>query len=241
MSLADTLSTISFRYLQPLQSIPRWVSPFFTHSLSLPQRILDRCNTITPFLDSDRLCALRKAAQIRKMSTLAVGAVIQECVRRMPSDTCYLNIGVWRGFSLFAGMAANSDKRCIGVDSFVQFGGPRKQFLRRFSDLRSASHKFFDSDWREYMKTTHTEMIGVLFYDAAHDEKSQFDALVMSDPFIVIGGIIIVDDTNWGEPRNAVQRFLEHKTQYRVLFDKRTSGNCHPTFWNGLMVLEKCS
>lgn len=91
------------------------------------------------------------------------------------------------------------------------------------------------------MTKKHTEKIGVLFYDAAHDEKSQFDALMMSDPFIAKGGIIIVDDTNWDEPRNAVQRFLELKKEYRILLDKRTADNCHPTFWNGFMVLEKCS
>lgn len=175
------------------------------------------------------------------MSTLAVGAVIQESVRRMPSDACYLNIGVWRGFSLFAGMAANQDKHCIGVDSFIQFGGPRRRFLRRFARLRSSSHQFFDTDWRLYMKHQHTGKIGVLFYDAAHDEQSQFDALVISDPLIIQGGIIIIDDTNWGEPRNAVLRFLEQNKGYRIIFDVRTAANCHPTFWNGLMVLEKCS
>lgn len=241
MSLAEALATVSFRYLQPLQAIPRWISPFLTHSFSLPQCIFDRWNTVIPFLDSSRLRALKRAATMRKMSTLAVGAIICECVRRMPSDSCYLNIGTWRGFSLFAGMAGNPEKHCIGVDSFVQFGGPRRTFLRRFQKLRSTSHHFFDVDWRQYMQLQHTAKIGVLFYDAAHDEKSQLDALIMSDPLIIMGGIIIVDDTNWDEPRNAVQRFLEQNKGYRILFDQRTSGNCHPTFWNGLIVLEKCS
>lgn len=241
MSLAETLATVSFRYLQPLQPVPRWISPFLTHSFSLPQRIFDRWNTDIPFLDANRLTSLRKSAKLRKMSTLAVGAVINECVRRMPNDACYLNIGTWMGYSLFAGMAANPEKRCIGVDSFVQFGGPRSTFLCHFTKLRSASHTFFDADWRQYMRTQHTGKIGVLFYDAAHDEESQFDALILSHPLIISGGIIIIDDTNWDHPRNAVQRFLSQTKSYRLVLDQRTAGNCHPTFWNGLMVLEKCS
>lgn len=240
MVLAETLQTIRFRFLQPTRHVHMPLPLFESHDFWFPQYACDRCNTIIPFLDGHRKKALLKVSAMRKMSSLAIGAIINECVRLMPSEACYLNIGTWMGYSFFAGMAANPDKHCIGVDSFVQFGGPRQRFLRRFQKLRSNRHEFFETDWRVYMRA-HAGKIGVLFYDAAHDEVSQFDAMMLADPFIVSGGIIIVDDTNWSSPRNAVLAFLRQKNNYRLLLDQPTAGNCHPTFWNGIMVLQKCS
>lgn len=240
MSLSEALHSVRFRTLQPLRPAPKILRPFLTHGFRTVPWICEHLNTVAPFLGSARRKALRRASFMRKMSTFAVGAVINECVRRMPDDSCYLNIGTWRGFSLFAGMAENPTKHCIGVDSFVEFGGPRKSFFRRFQTLKSDRHEFFESDWREYM-TRHTEKIGVFFYDAAHDEKSQFDALVIADPFIVPDGIMIIDDTNWSGASDAVKAFLSHKKNYRLLFEQLTADNCHPTFWNGISVIQKCS
>ena len=137
-------------------------------------------------------------------------------------------------------MAANSDKHCIGVDSFSEFGGTRDEFERRFLQLGSEHHEFFQSDWKEYMKK-HTAKIGVFFYDAEHDEKNQFDAMMLATPFIVPGGIIIVDDANWAGPSNAVKSFLSQNMNYTCIFEQKTACNCHPTFWNGLVILQKCS
>lgn len=238
MTLAEAFRSIHFRYIQPHTNIQQFLG--LIRILQL-QPFFDRWNTVVPFLSSERWKSLQSLSCMPKMSTFAVGAIVNECVRRMPTDACYLNIGTWRGYSLFAGMAENTDKQCIGVDSFVQFGEPRAAFLRDFQKLRSAHHSFFDVDWREYMQKKHTEKIGVLFYDGAHDEQSQFDAMVDADPFIIHHGIIIVDDTNWAGPKDAVTHFLQEKKNYRCVFEHGTASNCHPTFWNGIMVLEKIS
>ncbi len=172
------------------------------------------------------------------MSTIAIGAILNECVREMPEDACYLNIGTWYGYSLFSGMIGNAGKWCIGVDSFEQFDHPKSECLRRFEELRSDRHVFHVTDWRQYMEK-HTQKIGVLFYDADHSETCQYESLLLCDPFIIEGGIVVVDDTNWTGPRRATERFLRDHNNYEVLFDVATFCNCHPTFWNGLMVLRK--
>ena len=53
------------------------------------------------------------------------------------------------------------------------------------------------------------------------------------------GGFIIVDDTNWESSRKALIDFLSAHPGYELLYDIPTTGNCHPTFWNGLMVARK--
>lgn len=47
------------------------------------------------------------------MSTFAIGAIINRAVRQMPSNTGYVNVGRWHGFTLLAGMLGNAKKRCI--------------------------------------------------------------------------------------------------------------------------------
>lgn len=173
------------------------------------------------------------------MSTVAIGAIINECVREMPENACYLNIGTWYGYSLFAGMAGNSGKRCIGVDSFQQFGQPQVAFRRRFEKQRSDRSVFYEMDWRRYMHEIHREKIGVLFYDASHDEENQYASLVCCDPFIIDGGIVLIDDTNWTGPRDGTRHFLDEHPNYKIIFSIATPWNCHPTFWNGLMILRK--
>lgn len=207
--------------------------------VSIPlQFFFDVFNTVVPFLDPNRLSELRKISRMKKMSTIAIGAIINECVREMPRDACYLNIGTWYGYSLFAGMVGNASRRCIGIDSFEQFGHPKVECLRRFEELRSDRHEFHVSDWRQYM-AKHASEVGVFFYDADHSEDCQYESLLSCHPFIVDGGIVIVDDANWTGPRRATERFLRLHSEYEVLLDVATYCNCHPTFWNGLMILRK--
>lgn len=189
--------------------------------------------------DPRRLHALRKLSRMPKMSTVAIGAFVNLLVQSLPRDQAYLNIGVWYGYSLLAGMLGNTAKRCIGVDTFRYFGGPRRQFFRRFHRYRSPRHAFFDMDWRQYFAHVHRGPIGLLYYDAEHDYESQYQALNSAAPFLAPGAYILVDDTNEDGPRRALADFLMAHPEYELLYDIFTAGNCHPTYWNCLMVARK--
>jgi hypothetical protein len=50
--------------------------------------------------------------------------------------------------------------------------------------------------------------------------------------------VVLVDDTNAADPRRATYDFIKARPgKYRVLLDRRTATNGHPTWWNGLIVL----
>jgi len=52
--------------------------------------------------------------------------------------------------------------------------------------------------------------------------------------------IILLDDTNYGEVRKGVKDFIASSPyHYRILFDITTSCDYHPTFWNGIMMLQR--
>ena len=160
----------------------------------------------------------------------------------MPEGKAFVNIGVWHGFSLLCGMVNNLEKTCIGVDNFAMPGNYRESFLRRFAEYRSHRHRFYGMDYIEYFSGIHKEPIGFYMYDAGHTYDDQRIGLEVAEPFFAKDCIILVDDTNWDAPRNATLDFVAHSNNdYRILMDKQTRHNCHPTLWNGLMVLRKTS
>jgi hypothetical protein len=174
------------------------------------------------------------------MSTYAIAAVINHGVSLLPEDQVYLNVGVWNGFTFLAGLVNNPDKVCIGVDNFSEFGGPRSEFLERFEKYRSTNHRFYDADYREYLTNRHSEEIGFYFYDGPHSLKDQVEGLELAERFFASHCIILVDDTNEPAPRKATLDFVESRRHdYRVIFDQRTPRNQHPTFWNGITIVEK--
>lgn len=181
-----------------------------------------------------------------RMSTYAVGAVINHGVSQMPAGTVYLNIGVWKGFSFFAGLAGNADRRSIGVDDFSQFDGPRAEFLAAFERLRGPNDSFAEADFRDYLTRLHDgSKVGFYFYDGPHEYQDQLDALELVEPYLVPGSVILVDDTDQDAPRRATMDFLASRSdRYALVADRSsrvgaTSRDAHPTFWHGIMLVER--
>ena len=204
-----------------------------------PTKSIESINTVFPVDDRVTKERLRPIADIPRMSTLALAAIINRAVAQMPEGQAYLNVGVWNGYSFLAGLLGNADKRCIGVDNFSQFGGPVDDFRRRFEQFRSPAHSFHDQDYEAYLRTCHKEPLGVYFYDGEHSYKNQYTGLRAAEKFFAPGCWILVDDTNWDEPREATLEFIRRsRRRYRLVLDVRTPYSGHPTWWNGLMLLQ---
>jgi hypothetical protein len=139
-------------------------------------------------------------------------------------------------------MINNPEKTCIGTDNFSEFGGPRDDFMSRFEPFQSPIHRFYDMDYRDYFSTVHKERIGFYFYDGNHSYEEQLRGLEVAEPFFGSECVVMVDDTNLTEPRQATADFVDKSEfEYRVLLDESTSVNGHPTLWNGLTILQRTS
>lgn len=224
-SFRDYVSGISFRSIKP----------------NMPATPIDEFyNTKLPEDDKQMKEILLQLFRIPKMSTLALAAIINKGVSQLESQQAFVNVGVWNGFSFLSGMINNVTKRCIGIDNFCSFGSPREDFLKRFSEYKSENHYFYDMDYIDYFNRLHHGPIGFYFYDAAHDYENQLKGLQVAEPYFAKNCIIMVDDTNWIHPRKATIDFiLQSKNNYEVILDVRTHYNCHPTFWNGVIILQK--
>lgn len=225
MSFKEFISGISFRSLQPHMP-PTYIDEF--------------SNTILPDEDEQMKKMLLEICSIPKMSTLALGAIINKGIAQMEDHLAFVNVGVWNGFTFLCGLVNNTRKKCIGIDNFSEFGSPREEFLKKFSFYKSEFHHFYDMDYIDYFKQIHNSRIGFYLYDGAHDYKNQLKGLQLAEPFFAKNCIIMVDDTNFEHPRQATLDFISNSTnKYEIVLDARTYCNGHPTFWNGVMILQK--
>ena len=178
--------------------------------------------------------------EIPRYSTIANTYVISKLVELMPTSSAYLNVGVWYGFTFLAPLVSNPDKKCIGVDNFSQFGGPKNCFKALYDAVRNELSSFYDMDYINYFENIHREPLGVYCYDGEHSYSNQLKGLEVAEPFLINGAYIVVDDTNDPEPFEATMDFISSRSnKYKILLHKKTAHNAHPTYWNGLMVLQK--
>jgi len=229
-SLEEFLAGISFDWLLPAHPVPpllseragselEYVNTYFAHD---DERIKQRFGRLE---------------SVPRMSTLAISAILNRVVADMPPDQAFVNVGIWHGFTLLSALLDNPDKRCIGIDNFSQFGGPKQEFLERFERLRGPAHSFHELDYRVYFEQQPTTPLGVYLYDGEHSYANQLQGLQVAEPYFAKGCIVLVDDTNWKEPRQASLDFIEQSSRrYQLLLDARSAANSHPTWWNGFMV-----
>lgn len=238
MDYADYVSDISFRFLQP----DRWRPKGFRALNMLLRSIgihLEVANTRLPEKSRETRRRLKQVLRLPRMSTYAIGAMINRGVAEMPAGRSFVNIGVWNGFTFFAGLAGNDDKKCIGVDNFSHKNSPRTEFLQRFEEFSSPNHEFHERDFRDYFAEVHRGPIGFYVFDGPHLYNDQLDGLMAAEPYFAEDCIILVDDTNWEQVGRANLAFMAGSTNdYRLLLDQQTPKSGHPTFWNGVMIMQ---
>jgi hypothetical protein len=209
-------------------------------------------DTLLPEGYDDLKATLEPLRVIPKLSTFAMAALINQSVRQMPEGQCFLNIGTWYGYSFMAGLLGNANKICIGVDNFsndivstlrlrLPPSDPEPHFRQWFDRYRSPQHVFFSLEFRDYFKLFHQrQKIGFYFYDADHAYSAQYEGLELAHPFLAPGAWILVDDINEPGPYQASLDFVQaHANEYQVCFEQKTCTNGHPSFWNGMLLLQK--
>ena len=239
MDAADFAARTKFRFFDETSDLRRWpAAQRFLERFHLP---LEIANTRLPTRRRLSRQRLEPLLSMPRMSSYALGAVINAGVAAMPPGTVYLNIGVWHGFSFFCGIVGNEDRVCIGVDDFSRCGGPREEFLERYEQWRSPRTEFYDMDFEDYLRSEHDgRPIGFYIYDAGHSYEHQLSGLELAEPFFVPGTVILVDDTNWKSARRATIHFQESRgSAYELVTYRHTAFNNHPTFWNGVMLLRR--
>ena len=218
----------------------RIAKSFYKISGKEREYIFDNCKISKNYENLSLKNALLK---IESMSTYAMGHLINQICKNLSSNQLYLNIGCWKGFSLIAGMIDTSCK-VIGVDNFSQFGGPKNEFLKNFYKYKKENiHQFFNEDYKVFFENfkKNNKKIDFYFYDGEHSYKNQYENLEIADYFLNEGAIIMIDDINFPEVENGSKDFVnKYSSKYDIIKEVKTFNNhCHPSFWNGVMIIRK--
>lgn len=244
MTYEDFIRGIGFRDIDPLAA--ELALTFKVKSKTELQRAqqafsqLDVHIARLPELQKEYEALLKPLLGMPRLSTFANAAIIARSIEEMEPGTSYVNVGIWHGFSLLVGMLAGRDRAVVGVDNFSQFGGPKEAAFARFQKHRAAGHSLYDMDYREYFLKMHRGAIGFYFYDGHHAYEHQLEGLRVAEPYFSPRCIVMVDDTNWPDPRQATLDFVaQSRNRYELLLDRKTGFDGHPTFWNGVMILQR--
>lgn len=184
----------------------------------------------------------KKMKSIEGMSTIANAWIINQIASSLNENQNYVNIGCWKGFSLIAGMI-NTKCSVFGVDNFAWKEQGKKEFIENFNkNADTKKHYFYEGDYLKFLQDweKNKKFIDFYFYDGPHSFKDQYESLEIGSAFFRSGTIILVDDTNWDEPREATLEFINKRnSNYQLISDLKCSHARHPTYWNGLMIFQK--
>ena len=189
------------------------------------------------YRDEPRFQRVFQLKHVQKYSTYAVASIINWLVEKMNPQYCYLDVGVWHGFSLLAGAIGNPQKRCIGVDNFSQTDGidDLERNIEPFENV-----EFFKMGYQKYLQQIHKQSIGVYHYDADHREDSQYYGLTLAKRFLREGSIIIVDDWSWLHVQTATRWFLKDNPEYHIIFEETYNKPIEECdLWNGICLIKK--
>jgi hypothetical protein len=218
-------------------------------------------NSNTNFENIDNLDheVIEKLSNIHSYSTISIGFIINQIAKNLGSDAIYLNIGVWRGFSMFAGML-NTKCEVYGIDNFShdyadankslsnyeESKKTKEYFFKKFNNFKiKEKHFFYDMDYKKFFKLweSKNKKIDFYYYDGEHSYINQYDNLIIAHNFLDKGSIILIDDYNEAHVENATFDFIsKFNKDYKILKKFKTINRLiHPSYANGIILIEKIS
>jgi len=214
-------------------------------------------NTILKNITKEEREAINKLSSIDTMSKISIGFIINQICKNLDNKGVYLNIGVWRGFSMLAGML-NTKCEVYGVDNFsfnyeegdsllnntTEESNTRKYFYKHFNMYQDRDkHFFFDIDYKNFFNLWEKKkkMIDFYYYDGEHSYENQYDNLLIANNFFKKGTIILVDDYNEVNVEKATLDFVsKYDSDFKILKGIKTANKyIHPTYANGIVLIEK--
>jgi len=123
----------------------------------------------------------------------------------------YLEVGSWMGSTACAAIYGNAlDIVCI--DNWSLFGGPKDEFIKNVSNNLNpnVNFKFIENDFRKINFAQLGMFFNVYLFDGPHEERDQFDGIIVAQPALTDSYILIVDDWNWRDVQNGTRKALSH-------------------------------
>jgi Methyltransferase domain len=160
--------------------------------------------------------------QIEGLSGQKYRSLINRLVASI-SDARYLEIGSWAGSTAAAAMCGNRVK-ALCIDNWSEFGG-RELFFANIKKVLTPNIQFEVIE-RDFRAVDYNDIgsFNIYFFDGPHEEKDQYDAIMIVQPALANPFILIVDDWNWREVRlGTFQALLDARCRVEASIDIRTT------------------
>ena len=171
---------------------------------------------------------------------------------QLAPQEAYLEIGAWQGKSLIAAMHGNALRPTFACDNFSEHVASRgkplalsallTRNLRRYHLDQSVT--FYDMPFQHMCTPEKLPVpIGCYFYDAAHDEQSQYQGIKLVEPLLANQALVLIDDWRYApdSPSHAkagTERAIRESLHaWELLYDlpARSNGD-RAMWWNGVAV-----
>lgn len=175
----------------------------------------------------------------------------------LDENSCYLEVGVYRGLTLLSVAKEIGEHKAYGIDNFAFFDRDGKNFgivKERIAKLNLSNVEVINKDYEDALENLKQELggkkVGVYFIDGPHDYRSQLMCLLLIKPFLAENAVILIDDSNYQHVRQANRDFLISHPEFKLLYESYTKhhplnaapenrGEFEKGWWNGINILVK--
>jgi predicted O-methyltransferase YrrM len=143
-------------------------------------------------------------------------AMIRYAASLLEPDEIYLEAGVLQGMSMICATKDN-DVHAVGVDNWSQFPTSQGNDVLTKKNLIEAGVAdrviLIEDNIHRVLLTRVFPKVGVYYYDANHDFFETLAGLEEILPHLAKDALIIVDDSAWPSPSEAIHRFDSRYSQ----------------------------
>jgi protein O-GlcNAc transferase len=183
--------------------------------------------------------------QVEGMTTANIMQLLNFAVDCMEAGEVYCEIGCLRGASLIGALLDRPDCMAYAIDNFSEFdefGENLEKLTNNLSKFNLEEQVFFcNQDFEEFFGELQQigldEKIGIYFYDASYNYRSQLLALLLVKPFLADQALIVLSNANSEYVQQAVLDFTTTNERCQLVLDLPTIKFCDDNFWNGISIL----
>jgi len=159
----------------------------------------------------------RDVAGVYGMSGLCKLRLIRHAVSFLEEGEVYMEAGVLHGMSLICALKDNVHLG-IGIDDWSEYPTKEGNAIKCKQALLEAGIssrvELIEDDFKAVLTTRKFPPVGVYYYDANHDYFETLAGLELGCPHLAEQAVIIVDDSDWGSPRRAIDEFLHRYSSF---------------------------
>lgn len=153
-----------------------------------------------------------------------IAKIINFATSLMDDSECYLEVGVFTGFSLCSAGYLNG-KKCVGIDNFDMGSvgwGPDANVIREHCkgniQKMTVNARLIESDFRAVTKEQIGSPVGVTFIDGRHEYKDVVENLEWVTPLLSDDAVLIFDDVGLEAVAWAIKSWwATHYKQFEIL------------------------